>query len=100
MNLSRSNFKPFAEVDILAIHEEAFVQTADLHWERLDRAHTHRHNGSTAAAGDLIREVEDGLVPYYMPRDLPMLDTPAEEIAEDVAPDETETEEEVEEPLE
>lgn len=55
---------------------------------------------SRKPAAIAVREVEDGLIPYYMPADLPMLDTPAEEeIAEETAPEETETEE-VEEPPE
>jgi DNA-directed RNA polymerase omega subunit len=54
---------------------------------------------SRKPAAIAIREVEDGLVPFYMPGDLPMLETPAEETAEETAPEDTEAEE-VDEPSE
>ena len=57
-------------------------------------------SSSRKPAAIAVREVEDGLVPFYMPADLPMLETPAEEeTAEETASEETETEE-VEEPPE
>ncbi len=56
-------------------------------------------SSSRKPAAIAIREIEAGLVPYYLPSDLPMLDTPAEEIAEETAPEETEIVE-VEEPPE
>jgi DNA-directed RNA polymerase subunit K/omega len=52
---------------------------------------------SRKPAAIAIREVEDGLVPFYMPGELPLLETPADEATEETAPEETGTGEEVEE---
>lgn len=61
---------------------------------------------SRKPAAIAVREVEDGLVPYYMPGDLPTLEASAEESEEEAATEETEETgeaeetEEIEEPSE